>query len=201
MNDVVTLFSLWKQLSGYPIQKTDGSNLETIFHAIFSDETVSTLNSGENYTAPVFTTTPEYDYCGNVIGYKTEFVQGSIETSDTTKATQLDSLVSIPPTVKSVTPAVSATGVFTDVTIKVIFSQDMDSESFTTRDNRTSWKPTKTYDAFIDYRVGGMELSSKGKIVIQKMIKGEKCDIESSGLSKREWNELMDSFGFKQHLA
>ena len=58
------------------------------------------------------------------------------------------------------------------------------------------WVPT-TYDAFIDYRVGGMELSAKGKIVIQKMIKGEKCDIESSGLSKREWNELMDSFGFK----
>ena len=62
------------------------------------------------------------------------------------------------------------------------------------------WVPT-TYDAFVDYRVGGMELSAKGKIVIQKMIKGEKCDMESSGLSKREWNELMDSFGFKQHLA
>ena len=62
------------------------------------------------------------------------------------------------------------------------------------------WVPT-TYDAFIDYRVGGMELSAKGKIIIQKMIKGEKCDLESSGLSKREWNELMDSFGFKQHLA
>ena len=62
------------------------------------------------------------------------------------------------------------------------------------------WVPT-TYDAFIDYRVGGMELSAKGKIVVQKMIKGEKCDIESSGLSKREWNELMDSFGFKQDLA
>jgi thymidylate synthase (FAD) len=59
------------------------------------------------------------------------------------------------------------------------------------------WVPT-TYDAFIDYRVGGMELSAKGKIVIQKMIKGEKCDIE---FSKREWNELMDSFGFTQHLA
>ncbi len=148
MNDVVNLFSIWKQLSGYPIQKTDGTSLETIFHAVFNDETVSTLNSGENYTAPVFTTTPEYDYCGNVIGYKTEFVQGSIETSDTTKATQLDSLVSIPPTVKSVTPAVSATGVFTDVTIKIIFSQDMDSASFTTRDIRTTWKPTKIYDAF-----------------------------------------------------
>jgi len=62
------------------------------------------------------------------------------------------------------------------------------------------WVPI-TYDAFIDYRVGGMELSAKGKTVIQKMIKGEKCDISSSGLSKREWNELMESFGFKQHLV
>ena len=62
------------------------------------------------------------------------------------------------------------------------------------------WVPI-SYDAFVDYRVGGMELSAKGKIVIQKMIKGEKCDIDSSGLSKREWNELMNSFGFKEHLA
>ena len=62
------------------------------------------------------------------------------------------------------------------------------------------WVPI-SYDAFIDYRVGGMELSAKGKTVIQKMIKGEKCNIDSSGLSKREWNELMDSFGFKQHLV
>ena len=62
------------------------------------------------------------------------------------------------------------------------------------------WVPV-TYDAFIDYRVGGMELSAKGKNLIQKMIKGEKCDISSSGLSKREWNELMESFGFKQHLV
>ena len=62
------------------------------------------------------------------------------------------------------------------------------------------WVPI-TYDAFIDYRVGGMEISAKGKVVIQKMIKGEKCDITSSGLSKREWNELMQSFGFTQHLS
>ena len=34
---------------------------------------------------------------------------------------------------------------------------------------------------------------AKGKLVIQKMINGEKCDLESSGLSKREWNELMVS--------
>ena len=67
-------------------------------------------------------------------------------------------------------------------------------------DTVKKWVPT-TYDAFVDYRVGGMELSAKGKIVIQKMIKGEKCDMNTSGLSKREWNELMDSFGFTQHLV
>ena len=61
------------------------------------------------------------------------------------------------------------------------------------------WVPT-TYDAFIDYRVGGMELSAKGKIVVQKMIKGEKCDFDSSSLTKREWNELMESFGFKEKI-
>ena len=67
-------------------------------------------------------------------------------------------------------------------------------------DTVKKWVPT-TYDAFVDYRVGGMELSAKGKIVIEKMIKGEKCDMNTSGLSKREWNELMDSFGFTQHLV
>ena len=49
--------------------------------------------------------------------------------------------------------------------------------------------------------MGGMELSAKGKIVVQKMIKGEKCEISTSGLSKREWNELMESFGFKEYLV
>ena len=61
------------------------------------------------------------------------------------------------------------------------------------------WVPI-TFDAFMDYRVGGMELSAKGKSVIQKLIKGEKCDFDSSLLSKREWNELMESFGFKEKI-
>ena len=61
------------------------------------------------------------------------------------------------------------------------------------------WVPI-TFDAFMDYRVGGMELSAKGKVVIQKMLKGQKCDLESSKLSKREWNELMESFGFKEKI-
>ena len=66
-------------------------------------------------------------------------------------------------------------------------------------DTLKKWVPI-TFDAFMDYRVGGMELSAKGKSVIQKMIKGEKCDFDSSSLSKREWNELMESFGFKEKI-
>ena len=62
------------------------------------------------------------------------------------------------------------------------------------------WVPI-THAAFLDYRVGAVHVSAKGKKVIQKMVKGEKCDIESSGLSKREWNELMSSFGFTEKIV
>ena len=51
-----------------------------------------------------------------------------------------------------------------------------------------------TYEAFMDYRVGGTEVSAKGKLIIQKLIKGDQISIEESGLSKREWNELMEAF-------
>ena len=33
------------------------------------------------------------------------------------------------------------------------------------------------------------------------MIKGEKVGLEESGLSKREWNELMNSFGFTEKIV
>jgi len=66
-------------------------------------------------------------------------------------------------------------------------------------DSLKRWVPI-TYEAFMDYRIGGIELSSKGKSVISKMIKGESCDFENSKLSKREWNELMESFGFKENI-
>ena len=66
-------------------------------------------------------------------------------------------------------------------------------------DSLKKWVPI-TFEAFMDYRVGGMELSGKGKAVIQKMMKGEKCNFGTSNLSKREWNELMESFGFKEKI-
>ena len=66
-------------------------------------------------------------------------------------------------------------------------------------DTLKRWVPI-TYDAFMDYRVGGTEVSAKGKAIIQKLIKGENVDVESSGLSKREWNELMTAFNLKEKI-
>ena len=63
-------------------------------------------------------------------------------------------------------------------------------------DTLKKWVPI-TFEAFLDYRVGGTEVSSKGKEVLKKLISGENIDLESSGLSKREWNELMEAFEIK----
>ena len=67
-------------------------------------------------------------------------------------------------------------------------------------DTLKKWVPT-TYEAFMDYRVGGTEVSAKGKIIIQKLINKEKVDLEDSGLSRREWNELMTAFNLKDNLV
>ena len=54
--------------------------------------------------------------------------------------------------------------------------------------------------AFLDYRVGAVHVSAKGKKIIQQMAKGEKVSHEKSGLSK-EWNELMTSFDFTEKIV
>ena len=48
--------------------------------------------------------------------------------------------------------------------------------------------------------MGGTEVSAKGKEVLKKLIKGDKVDMDQSGLSKREWNELMEAFNLKDNL-
>ena len=63
-------------------------------------------------------------------------------------------------------------------------------------DTLKRWVPI-TFDAFIDYRVGGTEVSLKGKKVLESFINGKEISIEDSGLSKREWNELMGAFNIK----
>tara|TARA_A100001011_G_scaffold363128_1_gene412801 strand:- start:53 stop:1003 length:951 start_codon:yes stop_codon:yes gene_type:complete len=66
-------------------------------------------------------------------------------------------------------------------------------------DTLKRWAPI-TFEAFMDYRVGGTEVSSKGKNVISKLINGQKITMEESGLSKREWNELMAAFDMKDKI-
>ena len=62
------------------------------------------------------------------------------------------------------------------------------------------WVPI-TYQAFMDYRVGAAEISSKGLKVIKSMISGKRVGQEESGLSKREWNELMEKLDKKDLLV
>lgn len=67
-------------------------------------------------------------------------------------------------------------------------------------DTLKKWVPI-TFEAFMDYRVGGTEVSSKGKKVLKDLISGKNINIESSGLSKREWNELMNSFDLDEKIV
>ena len=67
-------------------------------------------------------------------------------------------------------------------------------------DTLKKWVPI-TFDAFMDYRVGGTEVSSKGKSVLKNLISGKNVDIETSGLSKREWNELMSAFDLNEKIV
>ncbi|MDX1974722.1 MAG: FAD-dependent thymidylate synthase [Rickettsiales bacterium] len=55
-----------------------------------------------------------------------------------------------------------------------------------------AWVPL-TYQAFTDYRVGGVNVSAKGRSLIKRMIAGEKVTQETSGMSKGEWREFAES--------
>ena len=67
-------------------------------------------------------------------------------------------------------------------------------------DTLKKWVPI-TFEAFMDYRVGGIEVSSKGKRVLKDLISGKNINIDSSGLSKREWNELMNAFDLDKKIV
>jgi thymidylate synthase (FAD) len=57
-----------------------------------------------------------------------------------------------------------------------------------------AWVPI-TYDAFVEYRKEGASISKSGINVIRRMINGEKVTQETSGLTKREWQELSNIIG------
>ncbi len=56
------------------------------------------------------------------------------------------------------------------------------------------WVPI-TAEAFRQYRLGGAHLSANALAVVKELLAGEKVTQEASGLSKREWTELMEALG------
>ncbi len=58
------------------------------------------------------------------------------------------------------------------------------------------WVPM-TAAAFRQYRLGGAHLSERGLVAVRRLIAGETVTQEESGMSKREWAELMEVLGQK----
>ena len=57
-----------------------------------------------------------------------------------------------------------------------------------------AWVPI-TAEAFEDYRMGSVHLSAAGLDVVKRLLAGEDVTVKESGLSPREWRELMASLG------
>lgn len=55
-----------------------------------------------------------------------------------------------------------------------------------------AWVP-HVWEAFLDYRVGAVTLSRQMLDVVRRKLAGETVTIEDSGLSRREWDELMEA--------
>ena len=75
-----------------------------------------------------------------------------------------------------------------------------------TRNTRSASMPTRcstrskrwvpmTYAAFLEYRMNAATISATGLAVIRRLLAGETVDQPSSGLSPREWRELMALLG------
>jgi thymidylate synthase (FAD) len=65
-------------------------------------------------------------------------------------------------------------------------------------DSLQRWVPL-THAAFLEYRMNAALISATGLSVIQRMLAGESVDQASSGLSAREWRELMVTLGRDGH--
>jgi thymidylate synthase (FAD) len=55
-----------------------------------------------------------------------------------------------------------------------------------------AWVPA-AYEAFLDYRLGAVTYSAQMLGVLRRMLAGEAVEQATSGLSKREWAEMMQS--------
>lgn len=58
------------------------------------------------------------------------------------------------------------------------------------------WVPL-VHEAFMEHRMGSVQLSATALKAVRRMIAGEKVDQPSSGLSRREWAELAGALGLQ----
>jgi thymidylate synthase (FAD) len=56
------------------------------------------------------------------------------------------------------------------------------------------WVPL-THEAFMEHRMGGVHFSATALKIVKALLAGHSVDQQSSGLSKREWDELMTTLG------
>ena len=56
------------------------------------------------------------------------------------------------------------------------------------------WVPM-THAAFLEYRMNAALISATGLAVIRRLLAGETVEQKDSGLSPREWRELMEVLG------
>lgn len=61
-------------------------------------------------------------------------------------------------------------------------------------DMMRAWVPLTT-DAFEEYRLGGVHLSRTALDIVRRMLAGEQVNQENSGMSAREWREMMGALG------
>ena len=57
-----------------------------------------------------------------------------------------------------------------------------------------AWVPL-SYGAFCDYRLGAVTFSAKMMTVLKKLLADEPVEQATSGLSKREWAEMLAALG------
>lgn len=56
------------------------------------------------------------------------------------------------------------------------------------------WVP-KTFDAFLEYRLNSVSLSASATDMVRRALAGEKPSFETSGLTRREWDEVAARLG------
>lgn len=67
-------------------------------------------------------------------------------------------------------------------------------------DIMAAWVP-QAHAAFLEYRLGAVQLSASAVKAVRRMISGENVTQKDSGLTAREWQELMSALALGEDLA